>query len=452
MSEQTEIRLAVVFLLIGMQLSILNAALADCPEKFGCPTAEQVDDLKQNLDLYRDAMIAGQYVEAEVLAKRVIESSIFINGHDSVNSANALTNLAFAQYRLQQYRPAKRNYMAAIQTIEQADGLLSADLIRPLQGLGETNLVLTDIEPARDAFERAVHISHVNEGPRNPEQIESLNAIAETYMSSGSFKSALDIQKNIYALNAREVGIDSEEFIPALKHHVEWMSKLGLHNRARDAYRKMLKLQQTHLKKSDPNMIPTLIALAGSPHNFGNVPFDTPYVYRAAGPDYYLRRALRIAAAQPPSNRELAADTALAVGDLYTRIHRFGTATYAYREAWRRMSDDADGLRMRREEMEWPVLLEERFLPEFYENQMPLYEPTVTDNFLRGKITAKYNVTFSGRPVRIKLIESRPAGLTKIERRFAYTLKHVMHRPRMEDGSKIATRDLLYTYEFFYRN
>ncbi len=97
-------------------------------------------------------------------------------------------------------------------------------------------------------------------------------------------------------------------------------------------------------------------------------------------------------------------------------------------------------------------MLEDRYLPEYYENQMPLYEPTETDNFLRGTITARYDVTFSGRPVNIKLIESQPVGLTEIERRFAYTLRNLIHRPRMKDGSKVATRDLIYAYEFFYRD
>jgi hypothetical protein len=101
--------------------------------------------------------------------------------------------------------------------------------------------------------------------------------------------------------------------------------------------------------------------------------------------------------------------------------------------------------------LESPQLLGNRYLPEYYEDEIPLYEADVTDNFVRGTITAEFDLTRSGRSVNIKLVESQPAGLTKIEKRLVGAIKSVMHRPRMEDGSTVGTRQLTYVYEFLYR-
>ena len=80
-----------------------------------------------------------------------------------------------------------------------------------------------------------------------------------------------------------------------------------------------------------------------------------------------------------------------------------------------------------------------------------MYEPDTTDEFLRGAIIAEFDVTRTGESVNIKLVESKPPGLTKIENRLVRALRSVMHRPRMEDGSMIDTQQLTYVYEFSYR-
>ena len=108
-------------------------------------------------------------------------------------------------------------------------------------------------------------------------------------------------------------------------------------------------------------------------------------------------------------------------------------------------------LAARRREIE-PSLRRSKIAPKrFYEDEIPLYEPDVTNNFVRGTITAEFDVTRSGRSINIKLVESQPAGLTKFEKRLVRAIKSVMHRPRMENGSTVDTRQLTYVYQFLYR-
>ena len=437
--------------LILLQLPVQNVASAECKDSTGCPEAAQLEELGQALNGYREAIVIGEFGEAEDLAKLVMELSIVLNGRDTVYSANALTNLAYVQYRREQFETSRLNLRAAIKTIEEIGGNLSADLIRPLHRLGQTELELGEVDSATELFQRAVHIGHVQNGPQNTEQIESLEAIAKIYLKSNNIKEARNIQQSILAYRGRADGPKSEEYLPALKHYADWMHKLQLYNRERNTYHKMLEIQKGHHGQDDPSLIPIMILLGISFHEVGLSLFDDNYVrLRVMGPDHYLNRAMKIAADHPQSDWELFAHTALAVGDYYTRVHYFKPARSAYKAAWQQLSIEPAGI-AERWELESPKLLAIPPLPEYYEDENPLYEPGTTDDFLRGAVIAEFDVTKTGESVNIKLVESRPPGLTKIEQRLVRALRSVMHRPRMEDGSMIDTQQLIYEYEFSYR-
>jgi len=440
-----------IFLILLLQLPVQNVASAECKESTGCPEAAQLEELGQALNGYREAIAIGEFGEAENLAKLVMERSIVLNGRDTVYSANALTNLAYVQYRQEQFETSRLNLRAAIKTIEEIGGNLSADLIRPLHRLGQTELALGEVDSATELFQRAVHIGHVHNGPQNTEQIESLEAIAEIHANSGNVGAALDIQKSIFAYQARAAGPESDELLPALQHHANWMRKLQLYNREINTYFQMLRIQENHHGPDDPRLIPTLIIIGMSYHQIGYSRLDDGYRPRLVGPEHYMKRAMRIAEKQPQSSWESRAHTTLMVGDYYTRVQYFTHARYTYYDAWQQLSNDPAGLTLRREELESPKLIERSDLPEYYEDEHPLYEPADTDGFLRGTITAEFDVTRLGESVNIKLVESQPPGLTKIEKRLVRALRSVMHRPRMEDGSTIDTQKLTYVYEFSYR-
>ena len=61
---------------------------------------------------------------------------------------------------------------------------------------------------------------------------------------------------------------------------------------------------------------------------------DDRFIVRAVKPDYYLRRAMEIAAGHPESDWQLETNTALRIGDYYSRMRRLVKARLAYTEAW----------------------------------------------------------------------------------------------------------------------
>ena len=107
------------------------------------------------------------YDEADTVAKRVVELAIKEKGAQSNEFAKALTNLAIVQHHTRQYEAAQQNFETAIEIIEDNEDRLNAQLVNPLKGLGASQLESGRPDLAKQTFGRAVHVTHVNEGPHN---------------------------------------------------------------------------------------------------------------------------------------------------------------------------------------------------------------------------------------------------------------------------------------------
>lgn len=167
------------------------------------------EEIHRLIGLYRDARSARSLQESDALAKRIIDESIRSNGRSSKVTAEALTNLAILQTSNADNVSAVQNFSAAIDIVERLDSRLSSDLIIPLNGMGAAHLQAGHADRARDAWNRAVHISHVNFGPHNFEQIETLYSIGRMYRKSGMTKEVARVQKRIHYLQYRAAVSDS---------------------------------------------------------------------------------------------------------------------------------------------------------------------------------------------------------------------------------------------------
>jgi len=161
-------------------------------------------EIRRLFDLYKDARSSHMLEEADTLAKRIVDVSIRANGIDSKVTATALTNLAILQMSNEDNISAVRNFSAAIDIVERLDSRLSSDLIIPLKGMGTAYLQAGDSDRARDAWNRAVHISHVNFGPHNFEQIETLYSIGRLFYKAGMRNEVTRVQKRISYLQKRD--------------------------------------------------------------------------------------------------------------------------------------------------------------------------------------------------------------------------------------------------------
>ena len=280
------------------------------------------EELLQSFEIYKSSIENGMYDEADAMAKRIIELSIRLYGINSHDSAKALTNLGTVQYHNKDFESSQLNYKAAIEIIERIEDRLHESLINPLKGLGAAQLGAGRPDLAKETFDRAVHVSHVNEGPHNLMQVEVLDALTETYLTVGEVEEALDVQEKVVNLELRNVDPESEAAIPALEREAHWMHRMQHYNAERNSYRKIIRILEKNRGSDDVALIPPLTGL-GKSYLFVE-PYDPEMQYYtpASGGEVYLKRALRIAEESPQSTGRLLRGSMLALGDFYTLSNR----------------------------------------------------------------------------------------------------------------------------------
>lgn len=407
--------------------------------------------LQRYFQLYRDALQNESYVEADALAKRVVELSIEVFGINSLDSAKALTNLGIAQHHNEEYEAAQANYTAAIDIIERTTDRLNENLINPLKGLGAAQLAAGRPDQAVQSFERAVHVSHVNEGPHNLMQVEILQSLAETYLAAGEFDTVEDIQEHVFQLQARDVHLDSMGIIPALENQAMWQHRLQLYEKERYTWRKIIDVIEDHHGSDDLRLIPPLTGLGKSHLFVGSSEMSFHQPTSISSGEVYLKRALRIAEENPESTWQIREDALLALGDFYIMSGKPNRARSVYEETWQLLSEDPERLQHRRDHLESLVVLQRISPPKYVGIDGEVRNALPGENYSVGSLVFDFGVNTRGFTTDIEMVEAKPAGFVEMESAVLRDLRAMIHRPRLEDGTTVATDGLTYTHKFFYR-
>jgi tetratricopeptide (TPR) repeat protein len=408
-------------------------------------------ELLRSFELYKSSLENKMYDEADTLAKHIVELSIRLFGLDSHNSAKALTNLATVQFHNKDFESAQLNYTAAIEIIERIEDRLNEELINPLKGLGAAQLGAGRPDLAADTFDRAIHISHVNEGPHNLMQVEMLDALTETYLAAGDVPHALDVQENVVNLQMRNLDPNSEEILPALERQAGFMHRMQHYNAERSSYRRIIRILETTRGRNDLSLIAPLTGL-GRSYLFVE-PYDPEFqsYTPSSGGEVYLKRALRIAEDSPETSWQTVSKAMLALGDFYTLAGRITRAKRTYGETWQLLSEGEDRLASRNEAFESTVVLQSISPTTYYNNIKQNYGDTPPDQFKQGTIVVGYSIDKSGSPINVQLIEAQPPGLNDMENEVLRKVREQIYRPQFRDGELIDVDGVTYTHEFFYR-
>lgn len=411
------------------------------------------EELKRLYVLYREAMNNGELTEADTLAKRVVELSIRLNGLDSHDSARAITNLGIAQHMNKDYESAMLNFSSSIGIIERVDDRLSAALINPLQGLAASQAAAGRPDLARQTYQRAVHVSHVNEGPHNPDQVETLESLAELNISMGDVDVASDIQENIYSIQARNIDPMSLDILPALENKASWEHRLQRYQSERLTWRQVINVIEHHKGKDSLELIRPLTNLGKSYLFVSPAEYDYQTDVSSSSGETYLRRANRIADNNPDATWKIVEDTLLSLGDYFILSGRPNRASKVYEEAWELLSEEnnPERLQYRWAHLEQVNVLQKVYPPKYYNSERTDNGQEPPDNFETGSMTFSFAVAPNGRVTNIENLEVEPAELEEFSDVVGRSLRRLMYRPRSADGDLVPTQDIIYTHEFFYR-
>lgn len=415
------------------------------------PEITDRERLHAEFERFKELRNAGVYDEAENSAKRIIEMAIALSGPRSTDMAKALTNLAVVQHYQRDFESAQQNFAAAVEIITDNEDNLSENLINPLKGLGAAQLESGRPDLARGTYGQAAHLTHVNYGPHNLDQVDILEALAETNLRMGDLEGAKDTQDMIYSLNLRYFSDNAIAMVPSLMRRAKWQRRTGHILDERATYRRVIRIVEDHNGKDDIDLVDPLINLGESYFYIDTSDAASFQNTSIATGEMYFKRAVRIAEEHPDSDWQILAETKIALGDYYNIRGEHGRARRTYRDAWELMSIDDERLDLRRALLESITPLNADPFP-VYTAGATRTDRLVGDPDLReGRIVVSYDVSALGRVSNLKIVEQNPADFDDMRSFVVREMRTRMFRPRFVDASPDASPGQLLSHTFYYR-
>lgn len=428
----------------------LDAAAPGAPDDGVDEAIDPHEQLLLDFERFQELREAGSIDEAENLAKRMVETSIEISGPTSNNTAKALNNLAVVQHATEDYEAAQQNFAAAIEIIEDNEDQLNAALMNPLRGLGAAQLESGRPDLAARSFGRAVHISHVNEGPHNLEQIEILESLAETYLRLGEVDTARDNHDMIYSLNLRHYEDNAIGMVPSLMRRASWQRRTGYILDERATYRRVIRIIEAYNGKDDISLVLPLMKL-GESYFFVDTSDAVPYqAATAASGELYFKRAVRIATEHPEADWTTLANAKLALGDYYNFRADVGRARSNYADAWSLMSEEPERFDFRANALEVLTPLNVDPIPRYVGDATRRDREDNNPGIREGRVVVSYEVNARGRVKQLTIVEASPTEFNDIQRMVQREMRTRIFRPRYVDGQPVATPNQVLSHTFYY--
>lgn len=213
---------------------------------------------------------SGNTVESLHAAERLVGLVEREAGLDSIDLAGPLQLLATAQQELRRYRTAEYNINRSI-TISQGQlGSYDMFLTKPLTQLGKLYINTGKYSDAMQAFRRAQHIMHRNEGVYTLSQLDLVDRISSINVS---FKQSLDAdiqQRFYYTINQKHYGASDPEIIPAMEKMAAWFRNTGQYRKSLKVYREIVDLLLNHDPVGGRDLVKALRGIASVRYLQGN--------------------------------------------------------------------------------------------------------------------------------------------------------------------------------------
>jgi tetratricopeptide (TPR) repeat protein len=420
-------------------------------EEVAAPEAQPVIDPEEQLleefARYRRLMQQGTLDEADTAAKRIVEMAIRVYGPQTRETASALNNLGIVQHGSGQYDAAIQNFTSSIEIIEAVEDRLNDALVNPLMGLGAAQLGSGRPDLAQKTYYRATHITHVNEGPHNLDQIEILERIVETFMRMGDIKEARSILDRIHVINTKQFEKNPMGLLPSLMNRAAWQRRGGYYAEERSTYRRAIRIIESGSGKNDPLLIEPLRRLGES---FYYVDLNTATLQEqgfVANGEAYFKRAARIAEKNTDLDWQDLTETKVALADYYIFTESQSRARKVYSEVWSLLSTDEERLVTRNTMFADPVAIRTQPLPE-HAGKVQNANSSRND-LIAGRVTVEYAVSTRGRVTELatKVI---PPEFTDMGKMVHREIRQRVFRPRLADGVPVDSAGLIFEHNFSY--
>ncbi|MEQ8483526.1 MAG: hypothetical protein RIB46_04110 [Pseudomonadales bacterium] len=363
------------------------------------------------------------------------------------------------QIDTREYEAALPWLEAHIESIEAGSHRFDDRLVRPLTLLGDALSGLGRYDEALDHYQRAVHLTRVNQGLTAPEQVAIVYREANAYKALGDWQQANGREEYAYHVLTRAHDPLDEALLPGIYHLAGWYQSINNVFAARSLYERAVGILDTHGKGSSIAAIPALqgVALSYRLERFPRfyaadldasssvMPTSTlsqpMSVNNFPAGEAALQKVIQIRQEQQPDNPVALAEAVLDLADWYTLFEKDRRAEPLYGHAWQILAA-APGVDAA-SYFANPLLL-------FYPAPSPpsLPPPEQRGEPITGFVEVAFAVTSDGLVRDLNTVASEPSGL--MDFRVRKSLRLARYRPMLVDGVPVAKPAHTYRHEFPY--
>lgn len=368
------------------------------------------------------------------------------------------------------------NYKAQIKALEIQQGPYATGLPEALSGLGHNYRSIGDFDGAIRSFKRAVHLTRINRGPYNRDQLPLLDNLRESLFAADEMPELDGLQEYIYRVHRKVFEPDDPELQAATRDYVAWqrsayLQELGGGEQRLQALDALFDDTLAGLRQQDASPASLLqplndsLALAylfgdlSERHRddfsvqFGHSPLAPhPMMYTSAAGEspqerlqqIHYRKGLRLtgelteAAGEDPETR---ARALVAEGDWYRWHDKRHSARRSYREAYELLGGHEHAEALRTKLFAAPTELPANLA----------FQPDIQfgERTPRGRARVRYTVTRNGRLKDLEILEITPEEDRGARIVASRLLRDMVFRPRLEDGEAVDTEGVEREYVFF---
>ncbi|HEX5046673.1 MAG TPA: TonB family protein [Gammaproteobacteria bacterium] len=352
-------------------------------------------------------------------------------GRNSVEMAKAYTDVGDAQRLAKSYDDAEKSFLAAIDIYRSIDGALSALVIPPLTGLGDTFHDSGDDLKAVSAYGEARTLNRRAFGLLNEEQIPLIDRMTQSLLSMNQPLQADQQQLEALRLVERNRAPESPEALEALYKYAAWLRDSGRYQEERDQYMRAVRTIRDTYGKDDVRQVRALLGIGNS--------FRVQRIPEGQGASS-LHDALTLLLAQPQRDPLAIAEVLRDLGDWETAFSKVDYDGAEYRRAWQLLGEAPNGSDLRTAWFKGPIYvlrepISQRGLSQ--DPQAPM-----------GHVLVRFDLDAGGHSTNVTIVESEPPGLKD-----EAVLRHVRRsrfRPQIVDGAVVPAAGLALQFNYRY--
>ncbi len=364
-------------------------------------------------------------------------------------------------------------YLSAIELIESNEGAYSSNLTQNLFGLGTAQQEQGEHNEAIETFKRAMHVSRINDGLYNLDQVPILEELIESYIADENWEDANDRHQYLFWLHRRNFGEADSRLLPVIEKLSSWHLSIytlnlsaGLHQHLVNAhalFKLAVKIIDTNYGQDDLRLVKSLQGLTVTNYFLRRYQAETaqklseatrggkaPTAQERAQLDQYtinsyasgkraITRIVNVLDKHQESMPSAAAKARVNLGDWYLLFNKWKSAQTTYQLAYDDLiQSEAD-----------PAIVNALFgrpvaLPDLPMLVAEAKKPEDDTPY----VLVSFDVSPFGKAKNISILDSFPKERTRLRAKVRKSLKLAKFRPRFEDGEPVLTEKVTHRYIF----